>query len=157
MCSSALPVPLEVWRPIGGVDSKWRSTASCPSHALHRPIGSTLVSCSHWTPCSISCSPNLSPTSGIPGPSPARRSSLSIASTRLSASPYFPVKWLKYVRENMFLRKSSEGLYSLLDIQSVADLVRHGRMRWFLHSCLINDCYMSAFAVPLLTCAEKCS
>ena len=25
------------------------------------------------------------------------------------------------------------------------------------HSCLINDCYMSAFAVPVLTCAEKCA
>ena len=25
------------------------------------------------------------------------------------------------------------------------------------HSCLINDCYMSAFAVPVLTCMEKCS
>ena len=30
-------------------------------------------------------------------------------------------------------RKRSEDLYSLLGIQSVAKVVRHGRLRWFEH------------------------
>ena len=30
-------------------------------------------------------------------------------------------------------RKRSEDLYSLLGIQSVAKVVRHGRLRWFGH------------------------
>ena len=42
-------------------------------------------------------------------------------------------------------RKRSEDLYSLLGVQSVAKVVRHGRLRWFGHvECKNGDDWVSA-------------
>ena len=43
-------------------------------------------------------------------------------------------------------RKCSVDLYSLLGVQSVADVVRHGRLRWFGHlECRSVDDWVSAY------------
>ena len=39
------------------------------------------------------------------------------------------VRWM--CRVSLKDRKRSVDLYSLLGVQSVADVVRHGRLRWF--------------------------
>ena len=41
------------------------------------------------------------------------------------------VRWM--YRVSLKDRKHSEVLYSLLGIQSVAEMVRHGRLGWFGH------------------------
>ena len=41
------------------------------------------------------------------------------------------VRWM--CRVSLKDRKRSVDLYSLLGVQSVADVVRHGRLRWFGH------------------------
>ena len=41
------------------------------------------------------------------------------------------VRWMCGVSLND--RKPSEVLYSLLGVQSMAEVVRHGRLRWFGH------------------------
>ena len=41
-------------------------------------------------------------------------------------------------------RKLSEILYSLLGVQSMAEVVRHGRLRWFGHvECKSGDDWVS--------------
>ena len=53
------------------------------------------------------------------------------------------VRWM--CRVSLRERKGSADLYSLLGVQSVADVVRGGRLRWFGHlECKIVDDWVSA-------------
>ena len=49
----------------------------------------------------------------------------------LERTEWMMVRWMCGVSLND--RKRSVDLYSLLGVQSVADVVRHGRLRWFGH------------------------
>ena len=49
----------------------------------------------------------------------------------LGRAEFIMVRWMCGV--SLKDRKRSEVLYSLLGIQSVTEVVRHGRLRWFGH------------------------
>ena len=49
----------------------------------------------------------------------------------LERAEHMMVRWMCGV--SLKYRKRSEVLYSLLGVQNEAEVVRHGRLRWFRH------------------------